>query len=60
MWILGEEGASGPAPHPPVSSASDLHVPGNQEVRMMACSTLPGESSPDTLILAHSQWFPKI
>lgn len=60
MWVLGEEGASGPAPLPPVSSASDLDVPGNQEARMMAYSTLPGESSPDTLIRAHPRRFPKI
>lgn len=42
--------------HPPpcpVSSGADPDVPGKRKARMMACSALPGEPSPDTLILAH-------
>lgn len=37
----------------PVSSGPDQDVPGKWEARMMACSVLPEEPSPDTLILAH-------
>lgn len=48
MSILGEEGALPPCP---VSSGADPDVPGKRKARMMACSALPGEPSPDTLIL---------
>lgn len=55
MCVPGEECA--PPPHRPVSSGPDRDVPGKREARMMACSSLPGEPSPDTLIRAHPSDF---